>query len=124
MKIPLRNLVLLSLPLAIASCDNPAYQSNARAEVRTEANSAPKVISTPAPQPTPTPIPYSFDKFGEVINRIRNQGRIEETRAYDFDGDEDLDIIVRTTYDQIFIYENKIPQHNQRQTSATAESYK
>ena len=30
-----KTLSLLSLPLTITACDNPVYQSNARAEVRT-----------------------------------------------------------------------------------------
>ena len=112
-----KTLSLLSLPLTITACDNPVYQSNARAEVRTEANSTPKA--------TPTPVQYSFDRFGEAINILCwDYGRIEETRAYDFDGDGDPDLVIRTNNNQVFIYENRITQHNQKQTSATAESYK
>ena len=108
MKTLYQTLALLSLPLAIAcgptgpAEHNPLFFKD----------------SKPTPTPQPTPVQYNFDKFGEVINIVsawdNNKGAIIETRAYDFDGDGDLDIMIRTNANMVIIYENKIPQKNQQ----------
>lgn len=58
---------------------------------------------------------YRFDKFGE----IKIPYDIEEIKIADMDGDGDMDILLHNrslgkAYEQIIIYENKIPQNNKK----------
>ena len=54
---------------------------------------------------------YSFSNFGKVDAVPSNQvSNWHQLRFADLDGDGDLDMILSSLRDGIFIYENRIPQ--------------